>query len=228
MKTTKVILFDLWRTLGYSLDREPIFEVQKIVGHNVATVAGRKVAIEDPDFMRACLTTNISDPSEFLNHLASSFACPTPSKAAHRAFARVLKREAAGFKFYEDTLAGLKALKSNGYRLGLVSNLWPFPVHFLFDELGLGAYFEHKIYSFEVGQAKPQPEIFERALQLFGVSPGQVMMVGDNHLNDVKAALSVGMQAALILRPGVANIAVPGARVINSLIDLCKQAKIAA
>jgi FMN phosphatase YigB (HAD superfamily) len=228
MKTTKVILFDLWRTLGYSLDREPIYDVQKIIGYKVAVVTGRAVAIEDPEFMRACLTTNISNPKEFLNHLASTFACPMPSKAAHRAFARVLKREAAGFKFYDDTLAGLKALKSHGYRLGLVSNLWPFPVHFLFEQLGLGAYFEHKIYSFEVGQAKPQPEIFEKALQLFGVSAGQVMMVGDNYLNDVTAALSVGMQAALILRPGVTNIAVPGARVISSLIDLCKQAKVAA
>ena len=228
MITTKVILFDLWRTLGYSLDREPIFDVQKIIGYKLAIVDGKTVAIEDPDFMRACLTTNISDPKEFLNHLANSFSCPTPSKAAHRAFARVLRREAAGFRFYEDTLAALQALKSQGYRLGLVSNLWPFPVHFLFDELGLGAYFEHKIYSYEVGQAKPQPEIFEKALQLFGVSPGEVMMVGDSHLNDVGGALSVGMQAALILRPGVVNIAVPGARVIRSLADLCKQAKVAA
>ena len=71
MKTTKVILFDLWRTLGYSLDREPIFAVQKIIGYKVAVVAGRKEVSEDPDFMRACLTTNISDPVEFLNHLAS-------------------------------------------------------------------------------------------------------------------------------------------------------------
>ncbi len=228
MKTTKVILFDLWRTLGYSLDREPIFAVQKIIGYKVAVIAGRNEVIEDPDFMRVCLTTNISDRVAFLNHLASTFACPRPSKAAHRAFARVLKREAAGFKFYEDTLAVLQALKANGYRLGLVSNLWPFPVHFLFEQLGLGAYFEHKIYSFEVGQAKPQPEIFERALQLFAVAPEQVMMVGDNHINDVRAALSAGMQAALILRPGVANIATPGANVINSLSDLCKQARIAA
>jgi putative hydrolase of the HAD superfamily len=110
----------------------------------------------------------------------------------------------------------------------LVSNLWPFPVHFLFEQLGLGAYFEHKIYSFEVGQAKPQPEIFERALQLFAVAPEQVMMVGDNHINDVRAALSAGMQAALILRPGVANLAVPGARVINSLFELCPKIKVAA
>ncbi len=228
MKTTKVILFDLWRTLGYSLDREPIFAVQKIIGYKVAFVAGRHEVIEDPDFMRACLTTNISDPVEFLNHLASTFACPRPSKAAHRAFARVLKREAAGFKFYEDTLAALQALKANGYRLGLVSNLWPFPVHFLFEQLGLGAYFEHKIYSFEVGQAKPQPEIFERALQLFAVAPEQVIMVGDNHINDVRAALSAGMQAALILRPGVAKQAVPGARVINSLFELCPKIDLAA
>lgn len=29
-----VILFDLWQTLDYSLDREPLHEVQKILGHS--------------------------------------------------------------------------------------------------------------------------------------------------------------------------------------------------
>jgi putative hydrolase of the HAD superfamily len=140
----------------------------------------------------------------------------------HQSFARILHRETADFVFYEDTLPALEALKAQGYRLGLVSNLWPFPVRVLFEELGLGAYFEHMIYSYEVGHAKPEPEIFEKALELFGVQPEEVLMVGDNPVNDVQGAMAVGMQAALIDRSGEENVVVPGALVLRSLLDLCQ------
>ncbi len=218
----KVVLFDLWRTLGYSLDRDPILDVQEILGHSLVLVDGQVEVCEDPDFMRSCLTTNLSNPVGFLDHLASTFGRPLSSEASHQSFARVLERETADFVFYEDTLPALQALKEQGYRLGLISNLWPFPVRVLFDELGLGAYFEHMIYSFEVGHAKPEPEIFEKALELFGVAPEDVLMVGDNPVNDVQGAMAVGMQAALIDRSGEQNVIVPGAMVLRSLLDLCK------
>lgn len=34
-KNPTVILFDLWQTLGYSLDRKPIHVVLKILGHSI-------------------------------------------------------------------------------------------------------------------------------------------------------------------------------------------------
>lgn len=216
-----VILFDLWRTLGHSLERDPIYDLQEILGHNVSRVDGQVKVIEDPRFMRSCLTTDISDQRAFLETLASQYGCRI-NEESHAAFARLLARETGEFVFYADVLPALKALKRQGYRLGLVSNLWPFPVPFLFNELGLGAYFEHLIYSFEDGHAKPEKEIFQKALQLFAVPARDVLMVGDNPVNDVQGALTVGMRAALIDRSGNSNLLVPGGFRIKSMRELCQ------
>ena len=64
-----VILFDLWRTLGFSMDRDPILDVQEILEHNIIPDSGKIEVIEDPQFMRSCLTTNISDRRSFLEQI---------------------------------------------------------------------------------------------------------------------------------------------------------------
>jgi HAD superfamily hydrolase (TIGR01549 family) len=214
----RVILFDLWRTLGYSLDIEPIHEVQKMLGHGVHMVGGQMNVHEDPSFMHACLTTNIQNQREFLAEIGRRFNCQI-SDESYRQFSILLQREVDGFRLYDDSLAALDGLKKRGYRLGLVSNLWPFPASFIFDELGLGKYFEHRIYSFAAGYAKPEPGIYLRALDLFAVKPNQVLMVGDNLINDVRAAMAVGMRAALIDRTGSVN-ACSGVPVLGTLLDL--------
>ncbi len=215
-----VILFDLWRTLGYSLDREPIYEVQKILGHGVVQSGDQVDVIEDPQFMHSCLTTDISDQRTFLSEIARQYGRQI-SEGSHAAFAAVLQRETAGFTLYDDVLPTLKELRRRKFRLGLVSNLWPFPAPYIFNELGLGEYFEHLIYSFSAGCAKPDREIFYKALKLFAVPPQAVLMVGDNLINDVQAALSVGMQAALIDRSSNINQITKDTPILKSLLELC-------
>lgn len=216
-----VVLFDLWRTLGFSLDREPILEVQKILGHKVVYTGEQIDVIEDPQFMHSCLTTNINDQREFLSEIARQFGRQI-SEGSHAAFAELLQRETSGFRLYDDVLPTLKELRNRKIRLGLVSNLWPFPAPFIFCELGLGQYFEHLIYSFTAGRAKPDREIFYEALKLFAVPPQAVLMVGDSLVNDVQAARSVGMQAALIDRSSTLSEVSPGVPVLKSLLELCQ------
>src|SRR5690606_16524137 len=66
----------------------------------------------------------------------------------------------------------------------------------------LGQYFPRdlRIYSFEVGYRKPDPEIFLEACRKAGVRPDECLMIGDNLQADILGALNVGMQAALINR----------------------------
>ena len=85
----------------------------------------------------------------------------------------------------------------------MISNLWPFPVEHIFEtDHGLGQYFpkELRVYSFETGHRKPEPEIFLDALDRVGLAPEQCLMVGDNLTADCIGARKVGMQAALIDR----------------------------
>jgi len=216
-----VYLFDLWKTLGFSIDRDPILDVQEALGHNVTIVGGTATAQADPDFTRLCLTTDIRDPRKFVEFLAA--ACGRKaSDEAHAAFAALIARERAGFGLYKDTLPTLRGLQKLGARLGLISNLWPFPVEHIFVDCGLEQYFEHRIYSFETGFAKPDPEIFREAVELFHVHPDDCVMVGDNPVADIEGALAAGMRAALIDRSGKATFDRQGAAVIAKLTDLLK------
>jgi putative hydrolase of the HAD superfamily len=54
--------------------------------------------------------------------------------------------------------------------------------------------FRGRILSFEVGAAKPDPAIYEHALQKAGVSPSEALFIDDNWIN-VESALKIGMDA---------------------------------
>src|SRR5215208_175690 len=60
------------------------------------------------------------------------------------------------------------------------------------DLLGL---FPVRVYSCDVGHAKPHPEPFRRALAALGLRPEEVLHVGDSERTDVGGALSAGLRA---------------------------------
>jgi HAD superfamily hydrolase (TIGR01662 family) len=106
------------------------------------------------------------------------------------------------FSLYDDVEPVFRELNARGIRIGLISNthrsLASFQNHFELDELVSGA-----ISSSEHGYMKPHPSIFQAALDLLGVAPGESVMVGDSPSDDVEGALRVGMAAVLLRRSGV-------------------------
>ncbi len=103
------------------------------------------------------------------------------------------------FELYDDVLPTLRALKSRGYLLGLISNthrsLESFQSHFELDGLMSAA-----VASSEHGYNKPHPSIFRTALDLLAVAPEEAVMVGDNYSHDIEGARAVGMRAILLRR----------------------------
>lgn len=57
--------------------------------------------------------------------------------------------------------------------------------------------FDAVVVSAEVGAEKPNPVIFEAALQALGMRPGEVVHVGDDRRNDVWGARDAGIPAWL-------------------------------
>lgn len=214
--TPKVYLFDLWMTLVFGLTTDPILTLQEQLGFGVRE--GESTALNDR-FLGTCLTTNIPDQRQFLRQVGRQFGVRL-NKKHYRLFGELLASERQKVTLYPETLAVLTELKARGARIGLISNLWPFPVQRVFTEMGLGAYFEHMIYSFEVGIRKPDSRIFQHACQRFGVTPADCIMVGDSMGSDVVGALSVGMPAAFINRSGKCVSVPPGAGQITSLSQL--------
>jgi putative hydrolase of the HAD superfamily len=94
----------------------------------------------------------------------------------------------------------LTALKGRGLLLGAISNTIQ-PGRFLGTNLerwGLKDLFDVRLYSSDVGVAKPHPKIFRVALEQLGVAAEDAVYVGDRLVPDVGGAQAVGMKGVLI------------------------------
>ena len=60
-------------------------------------------------------------------------------------------------------------------------------------DAGLAELLDVLVFSEEVGVAKPDPRIFQHALDELGVDPNDAMFVGDRLETDVQGAANLGM-----------------------------------
>jgi putative hydrolase of the HAD superfamily len=88
----------------------------------------------------------------------------------------------------------LAALRRRGVRTGVVSN-FDHRLRPLLDALGLVSLLDVIVLPSDVGAAKPDPRIFEYALEQLGVRAAEAIYVGDDADEDVAAAQRVGLRA---------------------------------
>lgn len=105
----------------------------------------------------------------------------------------------ANYALFEDVPPVLECLKGAGLTLGVVSNFegW---LERLLERLGVRSYFDVRVISGVEGLEKPDPRIFELAMERAGVEPAYSVYVGDNPEFDVDPALALGMFPVLIDR----------------------------
>ena len=104
---------------------------------------------------------------------------------------------------YSDAQSTLKALRSKGYNLGIIANQKLGTAERL-ENWGLRQYFDVIAASAELGCAKPDKEIFEKALELAGCAAQESVMIGDRLDNDIIPAKAVGMKTVWV-RNGLAK-----------------------
>jgi HAD superfamily hydrolase (TIGR01509 family) len=99
------------------------------------------------------------------------------------------------------THALLESLRERGLKLGLVSNAFDPPdlLHRDLAQLGVEERLDVALFSSEVGRRKPDPLIFERALELLDVQPERALFVGDTLAADIAGAAALGMHTCLAL-----------------------------
>ena len=90
---------------------------------------------------------------------------------------------------YPDTAPTLRALRSRGVRIGIVSNV-PRDLRPIFTAHGLAELVDAYTHSFEVGAEKPDPRIFLRASEALGTLPRDTLMVGDHPVADAGAIVA--------------------------------------
>lgn len=125
---------------------------------------------------------------------------------------------------HADVHACLEALRTAGYRLGVIANQ-PSQVRSAMRRDGLVPFFEVWGVSDDLGLSKPDPALFVHALRTAGARPERAVMVGDRLDYDVRPARSAGMRTVWVLRgeapdePTVDQLAEPDATVVD-LTDL--------
>jgi putative hydrolase of the HAD superfamily len=99
------------------------------------------------------------------------------------------------------THALLETLRERGLKLGLVSNAIDPPdlLHRDLEQFGVAERLDVALFSSEVGRRKPDPLIFERALDALGVAPENALMVGDKVAIDIAGAKALGMHTCQAL-----------------------------
>jgi putative hydrolase of the HAD superfamily len=112
------------------------------------------------------------------------------------------------------TRAMLDGLHQAGLRLGVVSNADGRVAQYL-ERAGLADAFEVIVDSTLVGVEKPDPRIFRIACERMGLTPDQVVYVGDTYDVDVLGADAAGIRAILL-----ADEPVDGVVSIRSITDL--------
>jgi len=103
------------------------------------------------------------------------------------------------FILFDDVLITLERLKDKQLILGLLTNASEGLIS-IRRELGLDPYLDFVVTSEEVGRDKPNPPIFQLALQRAGVEASEAMHVGDQYKLDIIGARGVGIKPILIDR----------------------------
>ena len=98
---------------------------------------------------------------------------------------------------YPDTHSILAALIDKGYKLGIIANQKLGTAERL-EFWGLHQYFDVIAASAEIGYAKPDKEIFEKAFELAGCTAVESIMVGDRLDNDIIPAKAIGMKTVWV------------------------------
>ena len=94
----------------------------------------------------------------------------------------------------------LQAVLDAGFRCAAISNtiFSARRMSAALTEAGIEAPLEFLLSSADLGRAKPEPRIFELALDRLGVPAEETVYVGDSWKNDVRGALEAGLRAIWI------------------------------
>jgi len=139
----------------------------------------------DPRIATAGFRDTVEIQSRVIAHLVRESEHIDPLSIAQTVYGRVvpIATRNAGI---------LGALQTLGVRTGVISNFTG-NLQQCLAELGLAAVIEVVIDSALVGTRKPEPRIFQLALDRLGVVAGDALMVGDNPFADIEAAAALGL-----------------------------------
>jgi len=179
----EALLFDLGKVI-IDFDLRPMLGI--LCQHSCRPASEFETVFRNVDLLRSYETGRITT-AQFHEHLCSKGGLQMDFKSFRKIWSDVFIPE---ILISEDLLKELK----RRYPMILVSNTNEAHIGFIAERYPVLDYFHHKVYSFEVGSMKPDPEIFQHAIAVAGKNPERLFFTDDRPENIV-AARNLGIQA---------------------------------
>jgi putative hydrolase of the HAD superfamily len=189
---TRAVFFNLFETLG----------TERGTLQPRASAAGEALGLIASGFRahwkrhRPAVIRGRETFSQALLDITSGIGPPAPPEAIARVCADRVRAKAALFRrLSPDVLALCESLRARGLRLAVVSNCMAEDVE-AWPSCALAPLFDVTAFSFLVGAAKPEPEIYLEALRRLHLEPTEALFVGDGADNELAGARRAGMRTA--------------------------------
>ena len=103
------------------------------------------------------------------------------------------------FVFFSEVIGLIEKLKSDGFRLSILSNMFPYQVEVIKENNGYDL-FDDVFISCERGLKKPDLEFYELVIKEMNVSPQECLFIDDKEEN-ILPAEKLGMKTVLAKKP---------------------------
>jgi putative hydrolase of the HAD superfamily len=110
-------------------------------------------------------------------------------------YAGFLRHYEASWAAYPDARPALEVARSNGWRIGVLTNGSTTQQNAKLSAIGLADLVDVVCTSESLGVSKPDPQAYLQTCTALGVEPADTMMIGDNLELDVLAARQAGLTA---------------------------------
>ncbi|MBI3649185.1 MAG: HAD-IA family hydrolase [Actinobacteria bacterium] len=190
---------------GHEVDPPAVVEASKVVLQRFSEAADdRELWTTSPERSRGFWMP-------VYERMLETLAVPDGERLAQILYSEFTDR--ANYGIFGDVEPALDALESGGTLLGVVSNFEAW-LEDLLGELRVRDRFPVRVISGIEGIEKPDPRIYELALERAGVAAVDAAYVGDNPEFDVDPPSRLGMFAVLIDRRG-RHEGFPGTRITD-------------
>jgi len=177
------VIFDLFGTLlRLSSDSKPYL-----------ALARHSTKIETRSALQLSLVNDCSSLADYANLIGLSVPHNIDGLEAD------LAENIKSARLFDDTLSVLKTLKDKNIKTVLISNLAT-PYKQVVTDNQLDNYFDSLIYSCDCGLAKPDPLIYQLALDSLNSKAKETIMIGDSYKSDFEGPAKIGIKSFLLAR----------------------------
>ena len=186
----KAVLFDLFETLVTESGTRPpgVSSLAPSLGCE-RDAFRREWKARRPDVTMGRLSFR-----QAIGDITAALGCPADESALQQLCEQRLRTKAEPFKQIEDHIIFmLDSLRSRGLGLGVISNCiaedvaaWP--------HSPIAALFDCTVFSYEVGMAKPDPEIYSEATRRLKIDVAHTWFIGDGESDELSGAEHAGLR----------------------------------